>query len=48
LYQADKKINYYESRILDTNPYNPFKLEVEFKVNNVDEGQFEDMKKVMK
>ena len=48
MYQADKKINYYESRILDTNPYNPFKLEVEFKVNNVDEGKFEYMKKVMK
>ena len=48
MYQADKKINYYESRIIDTNPYNPFKMEVEFKINNVDDGQYEDMKKVMK
>ena len=48
LYQADKKINYYESRIIDTNPYNPFKLEVEFKVNVVDEGKFDELKQLLK
>ena len=48
LYQADKKINYYESKIADYNPYNPFKLEAEFKVNVVEDSQFNEMKQLLK
>ena len=48
LYTADKKINYYESKIIDHNPYNPFKLEVEFKVNVVEDGQFDEFKGMLK
>ena len=48
LYQADKKINYYEPKFYETNPYNPFKLEAEFKVNVVEDGNFDEMKKMLK
>ncbi len=44
LYQADKKINYYESRVITYNPYNPFKLEAEFTVNVVDDNKFDEIK----
>ena len=33
---------------MDTNPYNPFKLEVEFKVNVVDDSKFDEMKQILK
>ena len=33
---------------MDHNPYNPFKLEVEFKVNVVDENKFSEMKQILK
>ena len=48
LYQADKKINYYEPKFYETNPYNPFKLEAEFKVNVVDDAKFDEMKGLLK
>jgi len=45
LYQADKKINYYESTVMgEQNPYNPFKFEAEFTVNVLEEGKFEHLK----
>ena len=33
---------------MDTNPYNPFKLEANFNVNVVDDLQFENIKKSLK
>ena len=32
----------------ENNPYNPFKLEAEFKVNVVDDGKFDEMKNMLK
>lgn len=40
LFQADKKINYYQPVVRSDNPYNPFGLMAEFQVNAIEDADF--------
>jgi hypothetical protein len=45
MYQADKKINYYQPTIVgEKNPYNPFSFETEFNINVVDDAKYDEIK----
>ncbi len=33
---------------LEGNPYNPYKLEVEIKINNIEDDKYDKMKQVLK
>eukprot|EP00347_Sterkiella_histriomuscorum_P008853 403343490 len=45
LYQANEKINHYKASMLkEDNPYNPFNLEADIQMTNVDESQFMKIK----
>ena len=44
LSQADEKINYYESQVRTSNPYNPYGMLAEFNIAILDEGKFKNMK----
>ena len=48
LSQADLKINYYDSMVRQTNPYNPRNMLAEFNIQVVEESQLMDMRDKMR
>mmetsp|Transcript_18843 Transcript_18843/g.28976 ORF Transcript_18843/g.28976 Transcript_18843/m.28976 type:complete len:115 (+) Transcript_18843:143-487(+) len=58
LYRADKDINYFEPKFMpelrnatlgqEMNPYNPFGLQTEFKIQVMDDGQYMNMRDELK